>query len=306
MNLREWALVTFTILSQMSVGAFLVLGVVHFYALRKAGEEEADRLSDRALLAIGPVMVLGLVASLFHLGNPLNSYRAVTNLGTSWLSREILFVVLFTILGAVFAFMQWRKIATFAVRNVIAWIAALVGLALVYSMSQVYMLPTQPSWNTLATPVNFFKSTLLLGSLAMGVAFVANYAYVKRQDPDCEAAQCELLRAAFRGISVFAVILLGVELVVLPIYLAVLASGSSLAAAAASQMITEYGLIFALRLILVFVGAGLFGLYLYQLASTPGRESTLANIAYGAFALVLVAEVLARFMFYATQVQIVI
>ncbi len=306
MNVREWALVIFTILAQMSVGAFVVLGVVHFYALRKAGVEEADRLSDRALLAIGPVMVLGLLASLLHLGNPLNSYRAVSNLGTSWLSREILFVVLFTLLGAVFAFMQWRKIATFAVRNVIAWITAITGLALVYSMANVYMLPTQPSWDSLATPINFFKSTLLLGSLAMGAAFVANYAYVKRQDPDCEQAQCELLRGAFRGIALTAVILLGVELVVLPVYLAILAAGSSFATAAAALMIGEFGLIFVLRLILVFLGAGVFGVFLYQLANTPGQEGTLANYAYAAFALVLIAEVLARFMFYATQVQIVI
>ena len=54
MNVREWALITFSILAQLSVGSFLVLGVVHFFAARKSGEEEADRLSDRALLAIDP------------------------------------------------------------------------------------------------------------------------------------------------------------------------------------------------------------------------------------------------------------
>lgn len=87
MDMREWALVAFTILAQMAVGSFLVLGVVHFLAQRKAGEAEADRLSDRALLAIGPVLVLGMIASLLHLGTPLSAYRAVTNVGTSWLSR---------------------------------------------------------------------------------------------------------------------------------------------------------------------------------------------------------------------------
>jgi len=47
----------------------LILGIVHFFAARQWGEAEADRLSDRALLAIGPVLVLGTIASLFHLGN---------------------------------------------------------------------------------------------------------------------------------------------------------------------------------------------------------------------------------------------
>ena len=155
MNVREWALVTFTILAQMSVGAFWVLGVVHFYATRKAGVEEADRMSDRALLAIIPVLALGMLASLLHLGNPLSAYKAVSNLDSSWLSREILFGVLFAISGALFAFLQWRKIGTFGMRNVVAWIAALLGLGLLTSMSSVYLLGSQPAWNTPATQLKY-------------------------------------------------------------------------------------------------------------------------------------------------------
>ena len=63
MNAREWALIVFTVLTQMSVGSFLVLGVVHFFAARKAGMEEADRLSDRALLSIVVVLALAMLAS---------------------------------------------------------------------------------------------------------------------------------------------------------------------------------------------------------------------------------------------------
>ena len=82
MSVREWALVTFTILAQMSVGAFVVLGIVHYYANRKAGMEEANRLSDRALVAIIVTLGLGLLASLLHLGNPLRAPTAVTNLAS--------------------------------------------------------------------------------------------------------------------------------------------------------------------------------------------------------------------------------
>ena len=89
MNTHDWALVAFTIMAQMSVGSFVVLGIVHFFAARRAGPAEADRLSDRALLIIGPVMVLGMLASFFHLGNPINAYNAIGNIGSSWLSREI-------------------------------------------------------------------------------------------------------------------------------------------------------------------------------------------------------------------------
>jgi len=305
MSIREWALISFTILAQMSVGAFLVLGVAHFFAARSAGVAEADRLSDRALLAIGPVLVLGLLASLFHLGNPLNAYRAVGNLQTSWLSREILSSVSFTLVGALFALMQWRKIGTFAVRTAVAGLAALIGLFLVYSMSRVYQLPAQPAWDNWGTPIAFFSSTLLLGALVIGAAFVANYAYMQRTNAGCADAQCQLLRGALRWIALAAVLALGVELITAPLQVAYLAAAQSPAAIASAQlMFGPYGLIFTLRLVLVFVGAGVLGVFLYQNAMSPGREKVMGSVAYAALALVLVSEVLGRFIFYASHVKI--
>ena len=302
MNVREWALITFTILAQLSVGSFLVLGIVHFFATRQAGLDEADRLSDRALLAIGPALLLGLLASLLHLGNPLNAYRAIGNLGTSWLSREIFSGVSFAILGGLFALMQWRKLGSFALRNLVAWAAALVGLVLVYSMSMVYMLPAEPGWNVATTPFAFFTTTFLLGVLALGAAFVANYAYVQRTTPGCADAQCRLLRGALKWIAVASIALLGVEFVILPLQIALLGAGAG--APAVPLLIGPYGLVFGLRLALVFLGAGVLGVFLFQAALKPGQEHVLANLAYAAFALVLVGEVLGRFLFYATQVRI--
>jgi anaerobic dimethyl sulfoxide reductase subunit C len=307
MEFREWALITFTILAQMSVGSFIALGIAHFYASRKAGEVEADRFSDRALLAIGPVMALGLLASLLHLGNPINAYRAVTNIGTSWLSREVLFGVLFAVFGFAFAILQWRKIGNFKMRNVIAIIAAIFGIGLVYSMSQVYALPTQPAWNTIATPISFFATTLLLGALALGTAFVINYAYIKAKNPEGSEAQSGLLRGALRWIAIATVVLLGVELVVLPLHIGSLsASGSKFAMESNNILFGQFGIIFALRLILVFVGAGVFGIFLYQNATSPGKEKVMASFVYGAFIMVLIAEIIGRFLFFATQSQIVI
>lgn len=304
MNVREWALITFTILAQMAVGSFLVLGFVHFFAARKAGMEEADRMSDRTLLAIGAVLILGMLASLFHLGNPTNAYRAVTNLGTSWLSREILFLVLFLIIGGLFAVMQWRKIGSFAVRNVLAWLAAIVGVGLVYSMANLYMIETQPAWNMLATPVGFAVTTLLLGLLAIGTALVVNYAYLRRKEPGCADTQCELLRGAVRWISMAVVILLGVEFVMLPLYMGALANGGGITRESVAMLVGDNSLLLILRLILTFLGAGVLAVFLYQYATSPGKEKAMGNLVYAAFALVLVAEVLGRYLFYASQAQI--
>ncbi len=304
MNVSEWSLIFFTILGQMAVGAYLILGVIHFAVVKKAGTEEADRLSDRALYGILPVMVLAFLASFLHLGNIMNAPKAVSNLATSWLSREILFGVLFAAIAFLFALMQWRKIGTFALRSIVALVAGLVGIALIYSMTAVYMMKTQPAWNTFATPLQFATTTLLLGALALGIAFVTNYAYMKKKTPSCAEVQCEILRWVMRWIAIGAVLLLGVEFVFIPIFLALLGSMGGEAAQTASRMLNNYGLIFGLRLVLAFLGAGIFGLFIYQTAASEGKEKLMSYFAYSAFILVLIAEIMGRFLFYATRVQI--
>ncbi|MFW6182183.1 MAG: dimethyl sulfoxide reductase anchor subunit family protein [Chloroflexota bacterium] len=304
MNANEWSLITFTILAQMAVGSFLVLGVVHYATRRAAGAEAADRMSDRALLAIGPVLALAMLASLFHLGNPLAAPRAVTNLGSSWLSREIFFGVLFAASGGLFALMQWRKLGTAALRTGLALLAALLGVGLVVSMSMVYLLPTQPAWNSVATPLSFVITALLLGVFAMGAAFVANYAYLRRADPECAEEQCALLRRALRWIALSAIVLLGVQVVTIPLYLASLGAGEAAALESVRLMTEEYGLLLAIRLALLFLGAGILGFFLYQNATSAGRERIMGNLTYAAFAFVLVAEVMGRFLFYASHIRI--
>ncbi len=304
METRDWAMIAFTILTQMAVGAFIVLGIVHTYAIRKRGMEEADRLSDRALISIVLVVGVAMVASLFHLGNPLNAPRTIVHVADSWLSREILSVVLFALLALIFAAMQFFKVSTFAVRNIIAWIAAITGVFLVYAMSNIYQLPTEPAWDTFFTPISFFTTALLLGSLAIGAAFVVNYSYVNRKDPSCAEVQCELMRGSLRGIAVASILLLGVALVVLPLYVALLSTRGPAALSSVQLLVESYGGVLLLRLLLLFVGAGVFGILLYQNASSVGRERIAGYLAYTAFSIVFVAEVMGRFLFYATRVRI--
>jgi anaerobic dimethyl sulfoxide reductase subunit C (anchor subunit) len=304
MNTQELALVVYTTLVQMSVGAFVILGLVHFYAEHKSDTNNASEMSDRALLAIGPVVVMGVLASFFHLGNPINAFRAVSNLGTSWLSREILFTVLFVGTGAVFALLQWRKIGSFRLRQIVALVAAVLGLALVYSMSNIYQLTAEPAWNSVSTTLSFFITTFLLGALALGVAFTVNYFYLKgKQDKANVALQSEMLRTVLQGIALGSIALLGLQLAIIPLSISQLAAGSPAAVESAGQFTNTYGPIFALRLILVILGAGLFGLFLYR-SALLNKERLMANFVFAAFAAVLVAELLGRFLFYAAHARI--
>lgn len=303
MNMSEWALIVFTILAQMSVGAFLVLGVLHFSARRAQGEVAADRLSNYSLLAIGPVLVLAMLASLLHLGNVFRAPRAILNLGSSWLSREIVFVMVFAALGFAFAIMQWRKIGSYRVRSSVAILTAIAGVGLVYSMARVYMIPNQPAWDMWTTPASFFTTTLLLGLFAIGAAFVVTSNTFRRKAEGDQAPMRGLLRSSLRGIAVAAVVLLGVQVLVSSVHLASLGGGNETLQATAALTVGQYGTLLVTRIALGFAGAGLLSLFIFQMASRRGTERFLSGLVLVAFAMVLVSEVVGRYLFYATQVN---
>ena len=304
MNLTDFSMIVFTVLAQMSVGAFVVLGVVHLVArARGRNAEEVDRLTDPALYAIGVTLVLGLLASVLHLGNPVNVFNVILNVGTSWLSNEIAFGLGFAALGFAFAAAQWFKVGSAGARQVLAGLTALVGLGLVFSMSMIYFtLDAVPAWNTWTTPVQFFITTFLLGSLAVGTALMSTVMWRRRRalaegdEVASDPQTMELLTTSLKGIAIASVALLGTHVVVTPVHLAGLSSGE----AAAVQSVAAYSAGWlAVWLSLVFIGAGLLAVFVYRFAATTREDPTrLAAVATIAFVFVLAGEFVGRSLFY--------
>lgn len=297
MDIREWALITFTILAQMATGAMLVLMVIRAYLRSKVTTQEVDGMLDGPTFIVVPIMGLALLASLLHLNNLTNVVKAVPNLGSSWLSREVVLGVVFVVLAVIYTFVQWRKLGSEALRTVIGWVTAAVGMFEVYAMAMVYMIRTQPAWNTVATPVTFFVSSLLLGGLAVAVAMLVMPGNVTEK----QSAQ---LRQVIQGTALGAMILLGIEFLVLPIYMAYLATQGPAANQSLMLMVGPFMGTLVIRLLLIFLGAGILGTFLYRNAGMPGHEKTVATLTYGAFALVFVAEIMGRILFYATHIRI--
>jgi anaerobic dimethyl sulfoxide reductase subunit B (iron-sulfur subunit) len=149
-NLRDAPLVAFTLLAQMSAG-MAVAGL--FF-----------QLSTFNLLTIGLLLGLGGLISFLHLGTKKNAWRAMMHLKKSWLSREILMIGLF---GA--AWLCWMLEHWILRTDYCSLGTALLGLGLVYSMSQVYRLRAVPGWNSWRTGAAFFLSAGILG--LAGVSF---------------------------------------------------------------------------------------------------------------------------------------
>ena len=308
MNTHELPMIIFTVLAQMSVGAFVVLGVVQVFASRRYGREAVDRVTDPALYAIGPTLVLGLIASMFHMNDVMNTLNVIRHVETSWLSREIIAGTTFAGLGFLFALAQWFRWGSTRLRQALAAVTAVVGLLLVLSMSMIYYsLVTVPAWHTWATPAQFFTTTFLLGSLAVGAAFMGTVLWRRRaaaragRAEEVDAPTRQLLSSSLKGVGVAAVAFLGVEFLIIPLHLTGLATAGGVAAESAAAFSGGW---FVARLVLVFLGAGLLSVFLVRRASPTARAVPLAVLAVTALVLVLGGELIGRSLFYDSMTRI--
>lgn len=338
MELGELPMILFTVITQMCVGMFIVLGAVQLLGSTRHSAKAVDRLADPALLAIGPAMVLGLLVSILHMHDVFNMFNVIRHWQTSWLSREILFGVSFAAFGFLFCLLQALKIGSVRMRQVVAVLTAILGIGLVISQAQIYYsLVTVPAWHHPATWVQFFATTLMLGALGVGAAFVL--IILRRESriasmDETQIAELDapyergttgqrlkdfvtdrrlvdsetrteidgLLATTVRGIVGVAVLAAGVLLITMPIYISGLANAGPQGYESAAMYMSGLSVVRFALLVLGAFGLGL--LAFYYAGSGLAKLRTLALVLVSSFLLVLIGEFLGRALFYEVMVRI--
>ena len=273
--MHEWSLVFFTLLVQSAVGLVVVGEVVR--ATTKGDME--GQLSKQFPVAAG-LTGFGLVLSMTHLGNPLHSIFTIFNIGSSWLSREILSTGLFfaLLIATTFLGRKGRH------NSVLGALTAIVGLITVFVMSRVYMLSSVPVWNSGATPLAFFGSAFLIGAILCALLL----------SPGWQGAAEKDFGNSF-GVTI-AIAALGIPMGIL--------AGSDLNAHGVSSLntVVSYGeSIFFLRIVLLTAGGLLF--------AWGGVRAILKTTSSKAFVVVaticaVTGEVIGRVLFYASYARI--
>lgn len=153
-----FSLVIFTLLSQSAVGLMIA------QAFRQGFHNSGNWL---ALI----LLALGALASLGHLGDPWLAALTVGNAGSSWLSREIVMCIVFgiSILACIVMKHRWLE-----------WLSAFVGVLFIFVMARIYMLPTEPAWNSSVTFFYFLSAGLMLGYSLM---LILEQLEQKKQNP---------------------------------------------------------------------------------------------------------------------------
>jgi DMSO reductase anchor subunit len=167
MSHLELPLVLFTVLTQMAIGLALVSAVRQWAV---ADGPDANPLAEWG--AVAALLGLGIVASFFHLGYPLGAVRMLSNLGTAWLSREILGMIVFGGLVAVTLWLLYRNANA-------GWpgkLAAAVGLVALFATAMTYAPPSLEAIDNYL-PLVFF----LLTATILGAAFSSYFTSASKQ-----------------------------------------------------------------------------------------------------------------------------
>jgi len=288
---NDLSLVLFTILMQTAVGMLVVSEISRLYAGDGAGRQLSWQAPVACVLA-----AFGLVASMAHLGTPTHSVFTIFNLGSSWLSREILFVGLF--FAATLLLVIVRRKNPSADASLVSGAAMVLGVALVFVMSKVYMLETIPVWNTGGTALSFYGTTLLAGAVAGGLLFSVQSGAVAKS-PAAGAAQGRML-GVFLGAAVLG---LGLKFLSIPMDMAALSATGGQGVSGLGMM-AESGMSFVLvRFALIFAGAAAFAFGAFKVLSSR-QAGALVGFGVLALAMVMAGEILGRMMFYGTYMRL--
>ena len=146
----HWPLVALTLLTQLSLGT-----VAATVVLQLAGAASRAVMTGAAVGAFAAGAV-ALGASLLHLGRPGRALKALRNVRTSWLSREVALFSAFSGLSLGYAA---------SLDPLVGVLAVVAGVAGVYASGRLYLVPARPVWNSWRTPVAFFATALATGPL---------------------------------------------------------------------------------------------------------------------------------------------
>lgn len=270
----ETALLIFSFCMQAAIGMMLFMtlsNLLHKGKVFKGAAATAAGLS-----------IIGVLASLAHLGQPLHALNSLLNLGSSWLSREVLFSGMFMGITVLYALVQWFKVDASTLSSGLGYLGTAVGLIAVFSMGKLYTSASVPVWQGVNTFVDFYATAIAVGALLFLVVSIKELQNVDKKIYGFIVLGAVILQAA----------------VAIP-YAINLGLGGP-AAQASAEILGGMSLMIALKWILVLGGAVILLLPTLQKSIKP--ESQSSTLMYASLVALLCGQFIGRYVFYAGMV----
>ena len=187
----------------------------------------------------------------------------------------------------------------------LGWGAILAGFATVYCMASIYLLPTQIAWNSSATIISYYAVMLLLGTTSLIVILLMDLRFSEGDSPADLDMRIQIIKKSVIWLTLSATIA-ALLVIALGIYqIEHLRNNELLSAQASLQLLLDlYKPLLIMRIGLTVIGIiWLIAVVGYFIKAQRSFMKLLGPV-YIACILVLIGEILERFLFYATHVRI--
>ncbi|HEY8009854.1 MAG TPA: DmsC/YnfH family molybdoenzyme membrane anchor subunit [Rudaea sp.] len=182
------SVIFFTVISGAGYGLLFLLGLGLIVDPQLVARNEV-----LLVLVVGAgAAAAGLMASLFHLGQPQRAWRALSQWRSSWLSREGVSALASFVPVCALAVLIWRGVDTTVVRACALALAAL-ATATVFCTAQIYAsLKTIHAWNNRQVVAGYLLLGLLAGAAWLLCAHALFWPLFEAGDVTPNRVQCVL------------------------------------------------------------------------------------------------------------------
>lgn len=282
--MAEMPLALFSSLAPMGAGAFVVLAIA-FMTTKFDGD--ALKKIDRMTTIPVAFVIVGFIASFFHLANPMNAMNVLSGAGSSPLSNEIVVGCIFTLIMLVYWIWALTGNMSEGARKGMAAVTAVAGLVFALFTGMAYMINTIPSWNTFAGPIQILGFALV-GGAALAVLVVS-----------LAGCGAHLKEPSLRN-GTIAVLIVGLVCGI---------GGIAMQAASTSGMENAFysgaDLVSGVTMIIVCGAICLLGTGVCDFFAVRGASAgTLVGVSVGAAVLAIVGIILLRLAFYGMQMSV--
>ncbi|MGE4273089.1 MAG: dimethyl sulfoxide reductase anchor subunit family protein [Desulfitobacterium sp.] len=269
--MEHMALTIFSICIQVAIG------IMVFVAIGRLMNKEA--VYKNAMLTAAILGIVGVLASLQHLGRPLSALKSLNQFGSSWLSREIWFTAIFIGLTIVAVALVYAKPQVKEAITGLSTVAALVGLVDVYMMAAIYSQSSVAVWQNNSTLIEFYATAISMGAVLFLLVSMK------------EAANMRKIVALTVGVAVI------IQVAAVVPSLVSMSASSSGALQSSLSILEDMQLVSVMKWLCILAGAGI-ALWMAKDESTKAFSSTVLSVAI----LLTVGQVVGRYVFYAVMV----
>jgi len=285
------SLVFFLCATQLAVGGFISLWLTDLLSTAFFFFQIQQTTLMPMAVGMFAAAALSLGTAVLHLGRPIMAWKALRNLKSSWLSREILLFSWFSFTaGAYAALFAADAYGLYTVPAKVRWVAggvvACSGIAAVLSSAFIYMVPARPSWYSPVTAYRFLATAFILG-------------------PACVATLLVLVGQSAAALYIFTMVGTALQIVILARHFMHIARSAPAVAhelkGTAKLLTVDFKRLFSARLATLFIGGILLPLVFVRLGAGLPLKYQLGVSGLTAV-LLLFSEFTGRYLFFVTVV----